>query len=116
MRFQQDVRGVRGAAGGRVLPAEERRHSGWEGHAHHSQTRPHVPAPPLGTQRWGPLHRRERQTRARHTQVGSHRVSSITGRGMNTNSGSSRLFQPSTRVSRRALALMCFVCLDIVLF
>lgn len=66
---QQDICCVRGAPGGRVLPAEECRQSGRKGHTHHSQTGPHVPPPPLGAQRWGPLHRRERQTCARHTQV-----------------------------------------------
>lgn len=67
--FQQDVCRVRSAKGGRVLPSEECRQPGWKGHAHHSQTRPHVPAPPLGAQRRRPLNRRERQTLARHTQV-----------------------------------------------
>ena len=67
--FQQNLCCVRGAAGGRVLPSEECRHSGRKGHAHHSQTRPHVPPPPLGAERRRPLHRRERQTRACHTQV-----------------------------------------------
>lgn len=66
---RQDVCCVRGAEGRRVLPAEERRQSGWKGHAHHSQARSHVPPPPLGAQRRGPFHWRERQTRARHTQV-----------------------------------------------
>lgn len=69
MCVQQDICCVRGAPGGRVLPAEECRQSGRKGHTHHSQTGPHVPPPPLGAQRWGPLHRRERQTCARHTQV-----------------------------------------------
>lgn len=67
--FHQDVCCVRGATGGRVLPAEERRPTGRKGHAHYGQTRPHVPPPPLGAQRRRPLHRREQQTHARHTQV-----------------------------------------------
>lgn len=67
--FQQDVCCVWGAPRGRVLPAEERRHSGRKGHAHHSATRPDVPPPPLGAQRWGTFHWRERQTCTRHTQV-----------------------------------------------
>lgn len=66
---QQDICCVRGAAGGRVLSTEERRQSGRKGHAHHCQALPHVASPPLGAQRWGPLHRRERQTRARYTEV-----------------------------------------------
>uniref|UniRef100_A0A8B9TIH8 UDP-N-acetylglucosamine pyrophosphorylase 1 n=1 Tax=Anas platyrhynchos TaxID=8839 RepID=A0A8B9TIH8_ANAPL len=51
----QEVRGVRGAARGRVLSPEERGQPERQGQPHHGPARPHVPAPPLGPQRGGTL-------------------------------------------------------------
>lgn len=118
----QDICCIRGAARGRVLPAKERGQSGRKGHAHHSQTRPHVPPPPLGAQRWRPLHRRERQTCARHTQVIKHGIMHIISLhktpthimfGVNTDMGSSWSFLPSQHSSHSVYKTTCvaFFCL-----
>lgn len=118
----QDICCIRGAARGRVLPAKERGQSGRKGHAHHSQTRPHVPPPPLGAQCWRPLHRRERQTCARHTQVIKHGIMHIISLhktpthimfGVNTDMGSSWSFLPSQHSSHSVYKTTCvaFFCL-----
>lgn len=65
----QDICRVRSAEGGRVCAVEERWPPGWQRHTHHSPTCSDVAPPPLGPQCRRPLHRREWQTCASHTQV-----------------------------------------------